>query len=66
MKITKEAYIKNAKMASLKRRLARLSEDFVQVQAGLIIPNLAQKKTEFIALHDELRALEGKEPRERA
>lgn len=66
MMMTKELYKKMARIAALKKQLARLSEDFAQVQAGLVIPNLEQKKAEFIALHDELRGLEGKQPRARA
>ncbi len=47
-----------------KRRLTELTKDFAQVQAGLIIPNLDDKKEEFRNLLNEIRVLEGKEPRE--
>ena len=66
MKMTKELFRQKAKMAALKKRLTMISEDFAQVQAGLVIPNIEQKRAEFIALHDELRNLEGKQPRTRA
>ena len=65
MKITKEIYSRDARIASLKRQLARLSEDFVQVQAGLSVPNIVAKREEFQTLHDELRVIEGKTPRQR-
>lgn len=46
-----------------KNRLSELSKDLVQVQAGLIIPNIEDKKLEFISLLNEIRAIEGKSPR---
>lgn len=45
-------------------RLAQLSQDLIQAYVGEIVPNLVERKAEFIALHNELRVLEGKEPRE--
>lgn len=46
-----------------KNRLSELSKDLVQAQAGLIIPNIEDKKLEFISLLNEIRAIEGKSPR---
>lgn len=45
-------------------RLAQLSQDLIQAYVGEIVPNLEQRKQEFISLHNELRVLEGKKPRE--
>ncbi|MBE6691098.1 MAG: hypothetical protein E7590_07460 [Ruminococcaceae bacterium] len=47
----------------IRKRLEALSQDFMQVVAGEIIPDLDERKAEFVALHNELRVLEGKEPR---
>lgn len=49
--------------AENKERLTRLSEDLVQSVAGEIIPDLAERKAEFISIHNEVRAYEGKEAR---
>ena len=45
-------------------RLNQLSQDFVQAMAGAYFENLEERKAEFQTLHNELRVLEGKEPRE--
>lgn len=47
----------------LKAQLQLLSEDLTQDAAGQLIPNLADKKQQFIEYHNELRTLEGKQPR---
>ncbi|MEG1806432.1 MAG: hypothetical protein RR327_08605, partial [Clostridia bacterium] len=47
-----------------KARMTQLSQDFVQATIGEIVPNLADKKAEFIRLHNEVRVIEGKAPRE--
>ena len=47
----------------IKERLRALSEDLVQVLAGEEIPDIEERRAEFVALHNELRVLEGKEPR---
>ena len=48
----------------IKQRLDQLSQDFVQAMAGAYFEDFAQRQLEFQALHNELRVLEGKEPRE--
>jgi len=54
---------KTAQIAALKRELAAISEDIVQDIAGKYVPNIADKKARFMIAHDQLRTLEGKEPR---
>lgn len=61
-----EAELKENRMCDIRDRLSRLSEDMIQAMAGEIVPDLDDRKAEFVALHNELRALEGKEPRETA
>lgn len=46
------------------QRLAELTKDFAQVQAGLIIDDLEERKAEFRTLLNEVRVLQGKEPRQ--
>ena len=48
----------------IKARLAELSQDFVQVTVGAKIENINDRIIEFQTLHNELRTLEGKEPRD--
>lgn len=48
----------------IRERLSQLSQDFVQAMAGAYFEDFAQRQLEFQALHNELRVLEGKEPRE--
>lgn len=45
-------------------RLTELTKDFAQVQAGLIIDDLETRKAEFRTLLNEVRVLQGKEPRQ--
>ena len=52
------------KIYSLRERLSQLSQDFVQAMAGAHFEDLEERKAEFQTLHNELRVLEGKEPRE--
>ena len=52
-----------ARVGEIKRRLRALSEDLVQAMAGEIVPDLDARRAEFVALHNELRRMEGKEPR---
>lgn len=47
----------------ISNRLNQLSQDFVQAQLGAEFEDMEERKAEFIKLHNELRALEGKEPR---
>lgn len=54
-----------AQEMSLKRaRLTALSQDLLQSMAGEIVPNFERRKEEFITLHNEIRAYEGKAARE--
>lgn len=52
-----------ARIGVIKRRLQALTEDLVQAMAGEIVPDIEARRAEFVALHNELRELEGKEPR---
>lgn len=59
--------IKNAQIISMKQqRLAELTKDLAQVQAGLIVPDIEDKKVEFRTLLNEVRVLQGKTPRDSA
>ena len=51
--------------SEIKARLHSLSEDMIQHEAGEIVPNYEERKAEFIRLHNELRVLEGKTPRQK-
>ena len=44
-------------------RLEELSKDIIQVQAGLIVPDIEDKKKEFRTLLNEVRILQNKLPR---
>lgn len=48
----------------IKPRLEQLSQDLIQAQAGAVFEDLEERKAEFQELHNELRILLGKEPRE--
>jgi hypothetical protein len=48
----------------IKARLEQLSQDLIQAQAGAVFEDLEERKAEFQTLHNELRVLLGKEPRE--
>jgi hypothetical protein len=52
-----------ARIGTIKRRLQALTEDLVQDMVGEIVPDIESRRAEFVALHNELRALEGKHPR---
>lgn len=64
----KAADIESAKNAKVyqenKQTLAKLTEDIVQSLAGEDVPNIEERKAEFIRIHNEVRAYEGKEARE--
>lgn len=45
------------------RRMNELTKDFVQHSIGASIPDIDIKKQEFVRLHNEVRNLQGKEPR---
>lgn len=47
----------------IQTRLNQLSQDFVQVWCGAEIPDVNTRIVEFQLLHNELRILNGKEPR---
>jgi hypothetical protein len=53
------------RIEKIKAQLIELNFDLLQDQAGLIVPNLNEKKAEFIELHNELRTLLGKQIREK-
>ena len=44
-------------------RLNSLSQDLIQAQAGAVFDDIEERKQEFQTLHNELRALMGKTPR---
>lgn len=48
----------------LKNRITALTEDIIQDIVGEVVPNIEDKKAEFIKLHSELRIMLGKEPRQ--
>lgn len=50
--------------AEIRTELDKLSQDFIQVQCGEIIPDIEERKQKFVRLHNELRVLEGKRPRD--
>ena len=52
------------RIAEIKPRLEQLSQDLIQAQAGAVFEDLEERKAEFQKLHNELRVLLGKEPRE--
>lgn len=51
------------RISEIKLRLSQLSQDLIQAQAGAVFEDLESRKLEFQTLHNELRVLEGKEPR---
>ncbi|PWM52295.1 MAG: hypothetical protein DBX39_00395 [Bacillota bacterium] len=54
---------KKEKYLAAKRRLVSLSEDIVQYVAGEDVPSFAERKSDFIRLHNEVRIYEGKTER---
>lgn len=61
--ITQEELNKQRKL-EIQARLNELSQDFIQASIGAIIVDLEDRKTEFKTLHNELRTLLEKEPRQ--
>ena len=59
-----EQWKKESKIKNLTVRLNQLSQDFTQHSLGAIFDDIEERKAEFIKLHNELRVLIGKEPRE--
>ena len=51
------------KIINIQSRLNELSQDFIQVSLGAEFGDLEERKTEFKTLHNELRTLLGKGPR---
>ena len=47
----------------IQARLIELDQDIVQDIAGEIVPNIEERKAEFVTLHNELRTLLGKKQR---
>ena len=62
-KQTSKAYENILLINNKQQRLAELTKDFAQVEAGLIIDDLEERKAEFRTLLNEVRVLQGKEPR---
>jgi len=56
-------FLNNRRKTELKRILTAYTEDFAQAAAGAYVPNLTERKAQFLEAHAELRQLEGKEPR---
>lgn len=54
---------KQKRIAKIKKRLDELNDDFIQYYLGAVIPNIEERKIEFISLHNELREFLEKEPR---
>ncbi|MCL2369700.1 MAG: hypothetical protein FWC80_00490 [Firmicutes bacterium] len=51
------------RISELRRELTAYSEDAIQLQMGINIPDIEERKARFRAVHAELRQLEGKPPR---
>jgi len=58
-----EEELKEQRKFEIRERLNQLSQDFVQVWCGAEIPDINTRIIEFQLLHNELRTLNGKEPR---
>lgn len=56
--------LKERQIALLKDSLEALSQDFIQAELGAVFEDLDERKERFKSLHNELRQLLGKEPRE--
>lgn len=61
--IVTEEELKESRKSEITTRLNELSQDFIQATAGAQFTDLTERISEFRTLHNELRALEGKEPR---
>lgn len=58
--INKEEIERIRNITTLKKQLKALNEDLLQVMAGVEIPNIEEKKSEFRRIHGDIRVLEGK------
>ena len=63
MELSRQADIKQERINEIQQRLNDLSQDFVQADLGAIFEDLDQRKEEFRTLHNEMRILLDKEPR---
>lgn len=59
-----EEELKEMRICEIQQRLVELDQDIVQDIAGEVVPNIEERKAEFVTLHNELRTLLGKEQRE--
>ena len=59
-----EEEIKEGRIREIKQELTNLSQDFIQHDLGAIFEDIDERKNKFISLHNELRVLLGKTPRE--
>lgn len=59
-----EEELKEMRIYEIQQRLVELDQDIVQDIAGEVVPNIEERKAEFVTLHNELRTLLGKEPRQ--
>lgn len=59
-----EDELKNIEIKKLKDELSNLTQDFTQVQVGAVIDDIDARILRFRELHNRLRVLEGKEPRQ--
>lgn len=55
---------KQKRIEEIQARLIELDQDIVQDLVGEVVPNIEERKAEFVTLHNELRTLLGKEQRE--
>lgn len=62
-KLTEEE-INRQRIYEIEERLEQLTQDFIQIQCGAIFEDEEERKKEFKSLHNELRVLLGKNPRE--
>lgn len=61
-----EEELKQIKIYEIQTKLNELNYDIIQDIAGEIVPNIEERKAEFITLHNELRILLGKECRQQS
>lgn len=55
---------KQRRIIEIQNRLNELTQDFTQMQCGAVFEDADDRVAEFQTLHNELRTLLGKEPRE--
>ena len=59
-----EEELKQRRIYKIQARLNELTQDFTQMQCGAVFEDADARIKEFQTLHNELRTLLGKEPRE--